>query len=228
MGSAAGSGVSGWFSKPEDSIPDDVKKGGPVNQMDYIDRVLLPAMKADLESDKPTIDKTDLRDLLDYRKKLYTEDLPDELKKTMSGAADQDQSYVTKINYLKEYYGNLQGSNPELYGQILESMPAKYSPFQEVNLLAPMSNSGGDSAVKTAFEMNKLNGNVPGSNKGSNSYFEEFFDSLLEGFGSFFDGLGDMLPDFLKFGAKGDGEYLAANEGMSTNPAALEGLAKVS
>lgn len=59
-GSSLGSAVSSWFTKPEDLIPDDVKKQGKIAQAAYIDQMVSSGQ----------YDKDTTKGLLDYQQKL--------------------------------------------------------------------------------------------------------------------------------------------------------------
>jgi muramidase (phage lysozyme) len=180
-GSKAGSAAGSWFTNPEDSIPDDIKLAGPMNQLNYIDKVLMPTLAED-----PQTQPNQLEDLRKYRQKLMTEDLPKELDKKFKDSGGKDGDQLAKINYLSNYYSSLKEENPSLYNDMIGKVSKQYTPFSEdVNLKAPFSGSFIDkmSNIMSGFS-NKIS-NVPGAMANS-------FTSLFSGSMGAFSGMGGI------------------------------------
>lgn len=125
-GSAIGKKIGSWFSDITDTIPDEITKQGPIVELDYIDRIMMPALKADVASDKATYTPADLKDLEDYRKKLVTKTIPDKVKKDLAESGISPKETEKRFNFLTKYYEALKSNNPTAYAEVLATLPTEY------------------------------------------------------------------------------------------------------
>lgn len=84
VGGILGAWGGEWFgdklTDPQDKIPDETKKRGPMAELNYIDNALYPTMYSSINSGDSQYDKDDLDKLMKYRNKLIEEDIPKWMK----------------------------------------------------------------------------------------------------------------------------------------------------
>lgn len=131
-GTSVGQTISGWFSDITDTIPDKVKESGLLNQVDYIDRVMMPAVQADLASKSPSYGPEDLDDLKTYRAKLIKQ-IPSELEKTFDKEDFKGKSTEEKMDFISKHYATLKDTNESLYKSLLTAMPEKFDLLKDID-----------------------------------------------------------------------------------------------
>lgn len=131
-GTSVGQTISGWFSDITDTIPDKVKESGLLNQVDYIDRVMMPAVQADLASKSPSYGPDDLDDLKEYRAKLIKQ-IPSELEKTFDKEDFKGKTTEEKMDFISKHYATLKDTNESLYKSLLTAMPEKFDLLKDID-----------------------------------------------------------------------------------------------
>ena len=119
-GNYLGGVVGDFFSNPQDEIPDDIKKAGPIEEIKYIDMVQIPEIM-----NNPNIDEDDkkekIKDLTEYKISLETDEIPRFLKEKFNSKELKAYSKDEKFNILKD---TISGINVDDY-KIIEKEAEK-------------------------------------------------------------------------------------------------------
>lgn len=149
-GTSLGNKVAGWFSGPEDLIPDMVTKQGPVQTLDYVDRILIPQLKNDIATNpKSEYKPSDVTDLIEYRNKLAKDKLDKAITDLTKLPELKDMSSHNKLKEIQSYYSQLSYENPALYNEVMKSAGSTLKVSAPTSPYTPRSGSSGGSSTSS-------------------------------------------------------------------------------
>ena len=70
IGGWVGKHISKWFEKPQDQIPDQIKQQGPLAEVSYINKKLIPEIETDIKTGEGHYKPKDLKEIIEYKQKL--------------------------------------------------------------------------------------------------------------------------------------------------------------
>lgn len=148
-GSSLGQKIGNWWSDPQDYIPDEIKSDGVVSQLQYIDEVMLPQIKADLETEGSKLPVGYYDKMLEYRGKLVKDQLPSEVMSKIKTISDSNDSITKQMERIEQSYSSLKESSPDTYNSVVGSLPSKYN-------TQVTSNSSRSSSTSNNYSYNSM------------------------------------------------------------------------